>query len=134
MPTRRTVPTRKRVSARTSKAKTSPSSVAEVKAPLQASAPTVNASKKLWVSVAGATLVIAVLWVALIGLNLSRTGGGDESLYDRIKSEVSRVFGTNSQAANTNNANLSDEELQDLEQRVFPSDAQDSGSFRTLPE
>lgn len=136
MPTRRTVPSRSpRKKSAVSKASTvARASVQPVQ--LNTSAPEApnTSTKKMWAFVAGTTIVIVALWVVIVGVNLTKTSEGDESLYDKIKFEVSRVFGNGSEAANRDTETLSEEELQDLEQRVFPSSAQDSGTFQTLPE
>lgn len=79
--------------------------------------------------VIGTTLVIVVLWFVVVGLHLSRTSTGDESLYTRIKREIGSVF--NSGPADTSiNGTLSNQELKNLEDRVFPnSNIQPSGTF-----
>lgn len=85
--------------------------------------------RKLWWLVAGTTLVIIALWFVLVGLHLSRTSSGDESLYERIKREVRSVFSGRSTNSTTNGA-ISNQDLKDLEDRVFPnSNVQPSGSF-----
>ena len=105
-----------------------PSRIVESRPPLNDAPAELRAKNKrtLWWLVAGTTVVILILWFIVVGLHLSRTSTGDESLYARIKREISSVFNN---GTSTNGA-LSNNELKNLEDRVFPnSNIQPSGTF-----
>jgi hypothetical protein len=82
----------------------------------------------LWWLVGGTTVVIVLVWIAVVGVNLSRTADGENSLYDRIKQEIQSVFGK-SDSEKTSDS-LTNDELNELERRVFPNvNVTDTGTF-----
>lgn len=100
-------------------------------APVNPSLPAPANRRVLWLFVGLTTLVIAGLWFVLVGANLNRTSEGDESLYARIKREIQSVFSSDA-SKNEANGTLSNAELTNLEQRVFPNvNIHDSGTFTT---
>ncbi len=92
-------------------------------APLPASRRTLT-----WL-VLGSTLAIVVIWVAVVGMNLGRSAQGEDSLFTRIKEEVLGVFQKDD--SSETNTSLTNEQIDDLERRVFPNvNVTDSGTFR----
>lgn len=71
--------------------------------------------------VAGSVVLVLVIWVAVVGLNLNQSASSEDSLYQRIKREVVSVFGGSSTSSNNNNSTLTNQQITELEQRVFPT-------------
>lgn len=72
----------------------------------------------MWGGVVIASVVIFILWVAVLRLDLSQPAGSD-SLWSRLKTELQRIFSF-SDSENTN-VNAEDRELNELRNSVFPS-------------
>ena len=70
---------------------------------------------------AGAVVLVLVIWVAVVGLNLNQTASSEDSLYQRIKREVVSVFGGSSTPPTNDNSTLTNQQITELEKRVFPT-------------
>jgi hypothetical protein len=87
--------------------------------------------RTLWWLVGGTAAFIVLLWIGVVGLNLGRTAQGEDSLAERIKHEIRAVFGKNESTPSVEP--MTNEQLDDLERRVFPNvNVSDSGTF-TIP-
>jgi len=91
-----------------------------------------RSKKILWFYVSASMIVIIVIWLFVIGLNLRRTATSEQSLYDKIKYEVTNVFRSNDD--DQADANVNGNDLDNLEERVFPNiNINHSGTFTTNP-
>ncbi|MFH0853379.1 MAG: hypothetical protein V1853_03145 [bacterium] len=98
--------------------------------PVARTSPAARSKNVLWFYVSVSMIVIVVIWFFVVGLNLQRTSTSEQSLYDRIKQEITNVFRSDDDSPD--DANVNDNNLEDLEQRVFPNiNINHSGTFTT---
>ncbi len=119
-------PTRSTVKAKRAAPKAQPKvaarrmSATPVKADSRRPAPAASKKTLGWL-VAGSVMLVLVIWVAVVGLNLNQSASSEDSLYQRIKREVVSVFGGSSTPSNNDNSTLTNQQITELEQRVFPT-------------
>lgn len=82
----------------------------------------VQRRRMMWGGVVVASGIIFIVWISMLRFE-SSTSGSNDTIYGKIKSELSRLFTLQSAKKSTSNTNS---ELEDLRNRVFPNINTDS--------